>query len=75
MNVRYAGSNAARAHQAVLQPVMIFAFEPNACLGNHRVNIGGTVIVTPTGCEELNQSQPKLLISNRPQKATAKMRP
>jgi Xaa-Pro aminopeptidase len=55
LNVRYAGSNAARARQAVLQPGMIFAFEPNACLGNHRVNIGGTVVVTPTGCEELNQ--------------------
>jgi Xaa-Pro aminopeptidase len=40
--------------QAVLQPGMVFAFEPNACLGTHRVNIGGTVIVTPTGCEELN---------------------
>ena len=33
---------------------MVFAFEPNACIGNHRVNIGGTVIVTSTGCEELN---------------------
>ena len=28
--------------------------EPNACIGTHRVNIGGTVIVTATGCEELN---------------------
>jgi Xaa-Pro aminopeptidase len=55
LNVRYAGSNAARARQAVLQSGMIFAFEPNACLGNHRVNIGGTVVVTPAGCEELNQ--------------------
>jgi Xaa-Pro aminopeptidase len=33
---------------------MVFAFEPNACLGHHRVNIGGTVVVTATGCEELN---------------------
>jgi Xaa-Pro aminopeptidase len=55
LNVRYVGSNAARARQAVLQPGMVFAFEPNACLGNHRVNIGGTVVVTSTGCEELNQ--------------------
>jgi hypothetical protein len=23
-------------------------------MGTHRVNIGGTVIVTATGCEELN---------------------
>ena len=40
------GSSAARQRQAVLQPGMVFAFEPNACIGNHRVNIGGTVIVT-----------------------------
>jgi Xaa-Pro aminopeptidase len=33
---------------------MVFAFEPNACLGEHRVNIGGTVIVTASGCEALN---------------------
>jgi Xaa-Pro dipeptidase len=54
LGVRYAGANAARQRQAVLEPGMVFAFEPNACIGNHRVNIGGTVIVTATGCEELN---------------------
>ena len=54
LDVRYAGANAARARQAILEPGMVFAFEPNACIGNHRVNIGGTVIVTATGCEELN---------------------
>jgi len=41
-------------HAAVLSPGMVLAFEPNACVGDHRVNIGGTVIVTETGCEELN---------------------
>jgi Xaa-Pro dipeptidase len=54
LDVRYAGANAARQRQAILQPGMVFAFEPNACIGHHRVNIGGTVIVTATGCEELN---------------------
>ena len=54
LDVRYAGANAARQRQAILQPGMVFAFEPNACIGTHRVNIGGTVIVTATGCEELN---------------------
>jgi Xaa-Pro aminopeptidase len=54
LGVRYAGAPAARQRQAVLQEGMVFAFEPNACLGNHRVNLGGTVIVTATGCEELN---------------------
>jgi Xaa-Pro aminopeptidase len=54
LDVRFVGANAARQRQAVLQPGMVFAFEPNACIGNHRVNIGGTVVVTQTGCEELN---------------------
>jgi Xaa-Pro aminopeptidase len=54
LDVRFVGANAARQRQAVLQPGMVFAFEPNACLGQHRVNIGGTVVVTATGCEELN---------------------
>lgn len=54
LNVPHVGAGAMRQRQAVLEPGMVFAFEPNACLGHHRVNIGGTVIVTPTGCEELN---------------------
>jgi hypothetical protein len=33
---------------------MVFAFEPNACLGTHRVNVGGGVVVTENGCEALN---------------------
>ena len=55
LGVRFVGAPAARERQATLQPGMVFAFEPNACLGEHRVNIGGTVIVTANGCEELNQ--------------------
>ena len=54
LNVRFVGPNAARQRQGVLQPGMVFALEPNACIGTHRVNIGGTVVVTATGCEELN---------------------
>jgi Xaa-Pro aminopeptidase len=54
LDVRFMGANTARARQAVLQPGMVFAFEPNACIGQHRVNVGGTVIGTATGCEELN---------------------
>ena len=38
-----------------IRPGMTFAFEPNACSGSHRVNIGGTVIVTDSGCEEINE--------------------
>jgi Xaa-Pro aminopeptidase len=54
LDVRMVGPQAARQRKAVLQPGMVLAFEPNACIGNHRVNIGSTVIVTATGCEELN---------------------
>ncbi len=54
LDVRFAGPNAARQRHAVLQPGMVLAFEPNACIGGHRVNIGGTVVVTAAGCEELN---------------------
>ncbi len=39
----------------VMQPGMTWAFEPNACSGTHRVNLGGTVIVTDSGCEEINK--------------------
>ncbi len=38
----------------VLKPGMVFEMEPNACKGRHRVNIGGTVVVTEKGVEELN---------------------
>lgn len=37
-----------------LEPGMVFALEPNACDGQLRVNIGGSVLVTDSGVEELN---------------------
>lgn len=40
---------------AVLAEGMLFAFEPNACRGRTRVNIGGTVAVGRTGAEEMNR--------------------
>ncbi|MBI3373725.1 MAG: M24 family metallopeptidase [Betaproteobacteria bacterium] len=54
LGVAHVGAPAAPVRKAVLEPGMVFAFEPNACLGEHRVNIGGTVLVTEIGCEELN---------------------
>jgi Xaa-Pro aminopeptidase len=42
------------AHDVQLGPGMVFAFEPNACTGLHRVNIGGTVVVGEQGPIELN---------------------
>jgi Xaa-Pro aminopeptidase len=38
----------------VLREGMSFAFEPNACKGQRRVNVGGTVVVTDGDPEELN---------------------
>ena len=40
---------------AVIKPGMVFILEPNACIGPHRVNIGGTCLITETGCLELNK--------------------
>jgi Xaa-Pro aminopeptidase len=55
LGVRFQGAMEWRVRDAVLQEGMVFAFEPNACIDRHRVNIGGTVVVTARGCEELNQ--------------------
>jgi Xaa-Pro aminopeptidase len=38
----------------VLERGMTIQLEPNAAFGRHQVNIGGNVIVTEDGCEELN---------------------
>ncbi|MFC1992016.1 M24 family metallopeptidase [Chloroflexota bacterium] len=43
-----------QAEESILAPGMVFEFEPRCCHGRHLVNIGGTVIVTETGNEELN---------------------
>lgn len=55
LGVRFAGTPAVREREATIKPGMVFAFEPNACLDRHRVNIGGTVVVNANGCEELNR--------------------
>ena len=38
----------------VIQAGMVFQFEPNAAFGREYVNVGGNIIVTENGCEELN---------------------
>jgi Xaa-Pro aminopeptidase len=55
LGVRLAGPPRAVNRPRTIEAGMVFAFEPNACLGDHRVNLGGTVIVTPDGCEPLNE--------------------
>ncbi len=44
-----------RGGDLVIRAGMVFEMEPNACIGRHRVNIGGTVVVTETGVEALNR--------------------
>ncbi len=44
-----------RRGDLMLAPGMSLELEPNACLGMKRVNIGGAVVVTASGCEELNE--------------------
>ena len=44
-----------RGADVVLKPGMVFSMQPNACRGRHRVNIGGTVLLTEKGVEELNK--------------------
>ncbi|MFW9842918.1 MAG: M24 family metallopeptidase [Candidatus Thorarchaeota archaeon] len=38
----------------VIKEGMVFEFEPNGCFGAAYMDIGGNVIVTASGCEELN---------------------
>jgi len=52
VNVR---GRALPARDYVLKPGISLEPEPNAHIGRRRVNIGGTVVVTETGVEELNE--------------------
>jgi Xaa-Pro aminopeptidase len=62
LGVRYVGQagDVRPVRDIPLQAGMVLAFEPNACLQTHRVNIGGTVILTPDGPEELNSIPTRL---------------
>jgi Xaa-Pro dipeptidase len=48
------GKGAWKSQDLTIEAGMVFELEPNAQRGKHRVNIGGTVVVTETGVEELN---------------------
>lgn len=50
-----AGLSDTRRPDLTLEPGTVFAFEPNCVFGRRRVNIGGTVVMSEGGCEELNQ--------------------
>ena len=44
-----------RRGDLVLREGMSLELEPTACLGTRRINIGAAVVVTASGCEDLNQ--------------------
>jgi Xaa-Pro dipeptidase len=46
----------------LVQADTVWELEPNACLGKHRVNIGGTVFVTNQGVESLNELPTRMQI-------------
>lgn len=46
----------------VIEEGMGFAFEPNSCYGRTYVNIGGNVLVTRDGCEELNEIPNRMVV-------------
>lgn len=56
-----------RGGEVVLRPGMVFEFEPNACIGRNRVNIGGTVIVTEDEPEVLNDFPTRMRVSGEAQ--------
>jgi Xaa-Pro dipeptidase len=51
-----------RVSKLVLKPGMVFELEPNASLGKRKVNIGGPVLVTEDGVEELNKLATEMVV-------------
>jgi Xaa-Pro dipeptidase len=52
------------ARDFVLKKGMLIELEPNACRGNHKVNLGGPVLVTESGGEELNKLATEMRIAD-----------
>jgi hypothetical protein len=48
------GGFTTRGADVRLQPGFSFAFQANCALGRRRVNIGGTVLLTSQGVQQLN---------------------
>ena len=61
---RWSGPTKDVRADGVVQANTVWELEPNACLGKHRVNIGGTVIVTGQGALELNPIPSEMRILN-----------
>ena len=58
------GPGRIRGGNVVLEPGTVFELEANACIQRHRVNIGGTVIVTEGGNEPLNELPCEMRFAN-----------
>jgi len=52
------------ARDYVLEPGVMFELEPNACRGTQRVNLGGTVLITEDGVEELNKMATEMRVAD-----------
>jgi len=62
---RNVGTSRIRGGEVVLQSGMVFELEPNACIKRHRVNIGGTAIVTENEPEVLNDFPTRMRMAGR----------
>jgi Xaa-Pro aminopeptidase len=60
---RKLGVGRIRGGDVVLKPGMVFELEPNACIENCRVNVGGTVLVTEKGPEPLNELATRMCVA------------
>jgi Xaa-Pro aminopeptidase len=47
----------------VIEPGMLFEFEPNSAYGRTYVSIGGNIIVTSNGCKELNKIPTRMVVT------------
>ncbi len=54
-----------RRGDLILTEGMCLELEPNACKGTRRINLGAGVIVTSTGCEELNMLPTRVFHSRK----------
>ena len=59
---RWKGATKVRGADMIIQPNTVWELEPNPYIGKHRVNIGGTVIVTQGEAEPLNDVTTRMRI-------------
>ena len=60
---RWEGPTKVVLPDTTIQANTVWELEPNVCLGKHRVNIGGTVIVTNEGTVSLNRLSTEMRVA------------